>query len=826
MRHSAPSEGIAHPGDSENGLNSAEVEARRSQFGTNAILEATTAGWREVLGDSARDPMIWFLVGISVLFFALGDITEAIVLAVALVPILGMDAWLHRRTRASMEGLAGQLAVSCRVIRDGVICELPSEELVPGDLVVVGASESLPADGIIVAGSDLQVEASALTGESLPLRKAALTTISGDSIDDVSWGAAGTRLLTGELRLRVVHTGADTLYGQIVRLASAGPRDPTPMQAALRNLVSTLVVASIIMCVALAVARYHQGHGLLDALLSAVTLAVAALPEEFPVVFTAFLGVGVFRLARRKALVRRAVVVENIGRVTAICTDKTGTLTEGSLALVHLCPATGLAEQELLGIAAGASRADSSDPMDLAILSRGSAAEGARLATFPFNEQSRREVSVYDIPGKGRLAVCKGAPETVLAMSTLDETQRANWLAQAEQLAADGHKVLGCARLAISDWHGGEPDRDFTFAGLFAFEDPLRPGVKEAVTQARDAGIRVLMVTGDHPRTAVAIARELGMGDPEPRVISGDELALRLEREGVAAISGIDVVARCLPARKLDIVSALRSSGEIVAVTGDGVNDVPALQGADIGIAMGERGTRSAREVAPIVLLDDNFRTIVDAIAEGRQLFSNLQLSFAYLLMIHLPLVLTAAFIPWLGYPLLYLPIHVVWLELIIHPTALLVFQQLPAKGPLAPLDRSARPRFFNLRQWLVIGVTGGLLTVLVGAGYAYSLGPGQNVEHARTMALLSLIVASALVTAALSGLGTRSAWIAVAATLCSALVLIPLPSLAALLHLEPLHVDDWILATLGGCCVASVGLLFRPVRRRRQGPGGSYRPG
>jgi len=815
VRHSVPPERVSDIGDTTTGLSAEQAQARRIRFGANTILETTRAGWRDVLRDSARDPMIWFLIGISALFFALGDITEAIVLAVALVPILGMDAWLHRRTRASVEGLSGCLAVSCRVIRDGGLYEIPSEELVPDDLVVVAASESLPADGVIVAGSDLQIEESALTGESLPSRKTAVKPGAGDSVDDISWGAAGTRLLTGELRLRVVNTGADTLYGQIVRLASGGQWEPTPLQSALRNLVTTLVVASLVLCAALAFVRYNQGHGLLDAVISAMTLAVAALPEEFPVVFTAFLGVGVYRLARRKALVRRAVVVENIGRVTAICTDKTGTLTEGSLALVHLQPAAEFEEAELLTIAAGASRTESHDPMDQAILSRGVAPGGKCLATFPFSEQTRREVSMFELAGGHYLAVCKGAPETILAMSALDADCRADWLSQAEQLAADGHKVLGCARLEIADWHGGEPDRGFVFAGLFAFEDPLRGGVKEAVAQARDAGIRVLMVTGDHPRTAAAIARELMMSDAEPRVITGDELVQGLERLGAEAIAGIDVVARCLPSQKLDIVRALHYSGEIVAVTGDGVNDVPALQGADVGIAMGERGTRSAREVAPIVLLDDNFRTIVAAIAEGRQLFSNLQLSFAYLLMIHVPLVLTAAVIPWLGYPLLYLPVHVVWLELIIHPTALLVFQQLPARGPLGRLDKDTRLRFFSIRQWAVITITGGLLTLLVGMGYAYSLGPEQNVEHARTMAILSLIVASALVTVALSRLRTPAAWIMVAATLLSALILIPLQPLANLLHLEPLHVDDWLVATLSGCCGAAVVVLFRPLRGR-----------
>ncbi len=280
-----------------------------------------------------------------------------------------------------------------------------------------------------------------------------------------------------------------------------------------------------------------------------------------------------------------------------------------------------------------------------------------------------------------------------------------------------------------------------------AFEDRVRAGVKEAIAEAQAAVIRVIMVTGDHVTTAAAIAREIGLGAGPPRIIEGTELKAA-DRRG---LQDFDVVARAIPAQKLDLVRALRASGEIVAVTGDGVNDVSALQGADIGIAMGERGTRTAREVASIVLLDDNFRTIVRAISEGRQLFRNLKLSFAYLLMVHMPLVATAALIPFAGFPLLYLPMHVVWLELIIHPTALLVFQELPPSGELEPVQRNSKLRFFDWREWTLIGLIGTLVIVLIVVGYLRSLGANDDVEHARSMALVALVVASATMTAGLT---------------------------------------------------------------------------
>jgi Ca2+-transporting ATPase len=804
MRHVFPSDRIAGLLGAERGLTSDEVEERRRRHGANDIVTDVSAGWTDILRDTARDPMVWFLAATALLFAWLGDIVEAIVMAVALLPIAGMDAWLHRRTQATTAGLAGRLAPQADVLRGVEVRTIASRDLVPGDLAIIQEGQPFPADGVIVSGANLQVDESTLTGEAMPVRKRPYggrrLTEGEVSVESEFWGAAGTRLLTGQARVRVVFTGGETLYGQIVRSAREGQHGRTPLQTAIGALVTALVVAAVVVCVALAATRYYQGFGLVDAFLSAVTLAVAALPEEFPVVFTFYLGVGVYRLARRQALVRRSVVVENIGRVTCICCDKTGTMTEGRLRLAHALSADGFDANELRHIAAIASRPESGDPLDLAILEgEGAAAGREHLATFPFTEDRRREVAVVRDEDHSLLTAVKGAPETVLAMSPMSDGERAAWSRKTEELAATGHKVIACARRRLSDWIGGEPDRDFEFAGLLAFEDPVRDGVREAVAKAQAAGLRVIMVTGDHVATAVAVAHEIGIGGGSPNVVEGVELANHLARNGRDGVKALDVVARAIPAQKLDLVRALRASGEIVAVTGDGVNDVPALQGADIGIAMGERGTRTAREVASIVLLDDNFRTIVRAVAEGRQLFRNLKLSFAYLLMVHMPLVATAALVPFAGFPLLYLPMHVVWLELIIHPTALLVFQELPAAGGLGRVRRDAKVRFFDWREWALIGLVGGLVTVVIAVGYARSLGIDNNVEHARTMALVALVVASATTTAGLSRLRSMSAIIAVAAAIGSALALVQIRPLAEVLHLSPLHLDDWLIAGLGG---------------------------
>jgi P-type Ca2+ transporter type 2C len=542
-------------------LTAEEAASRRSAFGLNDILGDRVSGWGAVAHDTARDPMVWFLAATAMLFALLGDYAEAGVLGLALLPIAGMDAYLHRRTQASTEELAGRLATTARVLREGSLAQLAAVDLVPGDLVFVGEGDAFPADGILVVCENSQADESALTGEAMPVRKHAFEgTLAGEqtSVDNDYWGSAGTRLLTGEARLRVVFTGSETLYGEIVRSAREGQHERTPLQTAIGTLVTELVAIALVVCVALGVTRYLQGFGLLDAFLSAVTLAVAALPEEFPVAFTFFLGVGVYRLARRQALVRRAVVVENIGRVTCICSDKTGTLTKGKLTLAHVFPADGVAAAELRRIAAQASRERSGDPLDAGVLAGASLGTETRLATFPFTENRRRETAVLR-DGDAVIAAGKGAPETIFAMSRLTPAETAAWLAKTEELGAGGHKVLACARRRLDEWSGSEPTADYRFLGLLAFEDPVREGVRAAVAKAKAAGIRVIMVTGDHVATARAIAREIGLGGDSPRIIEG----AAFEPGAARGADGFDVLARAVPAQKLDLVRALRLRGRL-----------------------------------------------------------------------------------------------------------------------------------------------------------------------------------------------------------------------------------------------------------------------
>jgi Ca2+-transporting ATPase len=481
-----------------------------------------------------------------------------------------------------------------------------------------------------------------------------------------------------------------------------------------------------------------------------------------------------------------------------------------------------MTDVRLLSLAAAASRRDGGDPMDAAVFLKldrdgAVAATGETLATFPFTEARRRETAIVRDSTGGRLAVTKGAAECLLTMVRATPLEREQWSERVATLARSGHKVIACASITLRDDQqtDAEPTDAYDMAGLLAFEDPLRAGVSEAATKCRMAGIHTIMVTGDHPLTASAIAVEIGLGAGTPTVISGEELEASLARGEVAQLRHIDVIARAAPAQKLALVRALQQAGEIVAVTGDGVNDVPALQAADVGVAMGERGTRSAREVASIVLLDDNFSTIVHAISEGRQLFRNLQLSFQYVLVLHIPLVVTAALVPLVGYPLLYSPLHIIWLEMIIHPTALLVFQEMPSHDGLNGQSTHRDARFFSGLEWLAIVTVGVILAALVTAGYVRSFEAGQ-VEHGRAMALAVLTLSSAAITAVLSGMRTLASRVVIIATVVLSIVLIQIRPVSTLLSLTPLHGDDWLLAGGAATIAAAVLAGFNGIRVRR----------
>jgi Ca2+-transporting ATPase len=789
------------------GLADTDVTSQRSQFGSNEIVEVTGNIWLKIAKDTSQDAMIWFLLGVGILFFLTGETKEGIVLFIAIVPLVFMDAILHWRTQASTAGLRGQLTSHVDVIRGLAEVRIDSRELVPGDLIIVSPGLMLPADGIFQDAENIQIDESVLTGEAFPITKINLTenpfslALAGEvPVASDCLGYAGTKVLTGHGRMRILFTGKKTSYGEIVQSVTSIEHEKTALQKSITSLVQWLIFAAATFCLLLAGIRIYQGHGWLDAILSASTLALAAIPEEFPIAFAFFLGVGVYRMAKKRALVRRAVSVENIGRVTHICTDKTGTITLGRLELTHIDPVGKLTQNDLLQIALEASCSKGLDPIDLSIQK---VAQQRRLASqhperiFPFTEDRKREtVFVLDKDTK-HYAFMKGSPETVLLKSSLSESERKNWMAKIDQWASDGHKVIACAKKEISKKEveqNVEPENGFDFCGLLAFEDPPRAEVAEAMSYCRKHEIGVLMITGDHPYTSASVAKTIGLGAPWPVVISAEEEPQKFEEKWLAQnpkfLLGIDVAARCTPLQKLRIVNSLKKSGQLVAVTGDGVNDVPALKAADIGIAMGERGSRSAKEVSSIILADDNFSTIISAIMEGRQLFANLKMSFEYLILIHIPFVITAALIPLLGYPLLYYPVHIVWLELVIHPTALLAFQKRASVDQKSP---GSRGLFFSRADLVRMLFLGSGLSLALGYNFITEINESSDLNHARSKVMATLTLWSGGLALSFTGLKSRNSILIALATILSSVLLIQVPSLAESLHLSSLHFTDWI---------------------------------
>jgi Ca2+-transporting ATPase len=798
------------------GLTLSEVEAQRNTYGNNSITERRQSEAIELMIDTLKDPMIWFLLLAALLFLMIGEQREALILILAIAPLTGMDAFLHWRTARSTQKLRKHMTSAVEVLREGQRIPMPASVLVPGDIVFLKANEPIPADGVMLETQEVQIDESSLTGESLPVIKQTLLALPATVdpvIDETFWGFAGTRLLAGSATMKVVYTGSETLYGEIIHSVESSGHEQTPLQLEISHLIGKLLLASLLFCILLAVTRVWQGKGIVDALLGAATLAVAAIPEEFPVVFTFLLGLGVYRMAQRKALVRRAVSVENIGRVTCICSDKTGTMTEGRLHLAHLKPAPACTEAELMEASALASRDDSNDPMDQAILEKAPAVKNQRnrIALFPFTELRRRETVAIEEQGTVQF-YCKGSPETILSMCHLASEERRSFHELTKSLAAEGHKVIGAARLSLAatHWDGEEPVEGYAFLGLLAFEDPIRKEVPDAVRACQAAGIHVLMITGDHAETAACIAREIGLGSSEIRLINAEDSDL--SQMDAAVFMNTDVVARALPTQKLDIVTTLKKKGERIAVTGDGINDVPALKAADVGIAMGERGSRSARDVSSIVLSDDNFATIVAAIAEGRQLLLNLRRSFQYLIAVHIPLVTTAALIPLLGFPLLYLPIHIVWLELIIHPTALFAFQDNSA-SELKQRPQDGSQGILSRRDWILVLGMGGLTTLAVFSIYFWAFSATDEGARARTLALMTLILSNHISAVWLSRLRTTIARLVIGSLFLAELLLLLTPMTRDLLHLTPLQGwQDWLLIAVCSLTATLLSLVLPAI--------------
>ena len=735
------------------GLSAGEARRRLAQVGPNRWVKRDRLGRVRELLHLFLDPMAVMLVVAAAVYFLLGETRDAVVLALALIPVLGVDVLLEARSQAALAKLARAAAPIAEVVRDAHVRPVPIEDVVPGDLLILREGHVIAADGVVLWEANLAVDESSLTGESEPQSKRVWTAETREAPRDARF-FAGSPVLSGHGFGRVTTTGAGTQYGGIAALVAETAPSPSPLQQHAGVLVRRLGIAALVVAGGLFALSLGRGEPWTRALLGAVSLAMAAIPEEFPVVLTLFLSVGAWRLAARGMLVRRLASVETLGSTTVICTDKTGTLTRGRFEVTrHMLLDPTLTDHDLLTAAVLACEQHPTDAMEQAI-GVYAEARGLSLSALAARWTLVRD---YDFDAVGKhmshvwqsleadntfLVAAKGAVEGVLAHCRPDpEAHRAVLEANAE-LAGQGLRVLAVAARRMDRLGAGreEDERDLTVCGLLGFQDPLRPEVPGAVAECQRAGIRIKMITGDHALTAHAVAEAAGILHEDDLIVTGDELNALGEADHAERIRRAAIFARISPEQKFRIVDGLKGGGAVVAMTGDGVNDAPALRRADIGIAMGRRGTEVARATADLVLLDDNFASIVATVREGRHIFQNIQRAFLYLIAFHIPIVVLAVLAPLSGVPLLLLPIHLVWLELIVHPVSALVFQAEPAtasvmtrppRNPAAPL----LPRRALARS----AAAGGVLAVVSFATYWWQWRAAGEAE-ARALALIVML--------------------------------------------------------------------------------------
>lgn len=682
------------------GLSDAEAAARLKAEGPNELPRTESRTAFRILLEVLREPMLTMLLGGGVIYLLLGDAKEALVLLVFACLSILITAIQETRTERVLEALRDLTSPRALVIRDGAARRIAGREVVRGDAIILGEGDRVPADAIVRSAIDLQADESLLTGESIPVRKLAQAgSLSGEQRpggDDLPMVFSGSLIVRGSGVAEVVATGQGTEIGRIGHSLAGLDAAPPRLQTQTRRMVLTFAIAGTVVSLLVVLLYGLLRGGWLDALLAGIAIGMSMLPEEFPVVLTIFMAMGAWRISQARVLTRRAAAIETLGSATVLCTDKTGTLTQNRMSICEVWhPGEGIttigvgdevfsprvAELILHGILASA--VDPHDPMEKAFHARGQAL-GAGASTA-----DRDLVHAYGLrPGllamsqiwrdreSGSLLVAsKGAPEAIALLCRLPESERMAVTTAANEMAARGLRVLGVARgrLAGSSWPDSQNDLSLDFLGLVGLQDPLRPEVSEAIAECQRAGIQVKMITGDYPVTASAIAGQAGLR--EQPVVTGSMLQDLDEASLVARLREADVFARIMPDQKLRIVEAFRSSGEVVAMTGDGVNDAPSLKAADIGIAMGGRGTDVAREASDIVLLDDDFNSVVKAVRLGRRIYDNLKKAVGFIFAVHIPIAGLAILPLLFGLPIILSPIHIAFLEMVIDPVCTLVFE-------------------------------------------------------------------------------------------------------------------------------------------------------
>jgi P-type Ca2+ transporter type 2C len=823
--------------DTLTGLSEAEVELRLQQHGFNELPSSKSRSVFATAWEVVREPMFLLLLACGTIYLVLGDVQEALMLLGFVFVVLGITLYQERKTERALEALRDLSSPRALVIRGGERKRIAGRDVVPDDLIVLAEGDRVPADSVVVSSNNLSTDESLLTGESVPVRKVAwdgVREMTRPGGEDLPFVFSGTLIVQGQGIAQVRSTGIHTEMGNIGKALQTVHVEGTRLQTEVGLLVRRVAILGLALCVFVVVIYGLTRGNWLQGILAGITLAMAMLPEEFPVVLTIFLALGAWRLSKIKVLARRVPVIETLGSATVLCVDKTGTLTANRMSIRKLAvnetvhdveqqAVQALPEEfhEIVEFGILASQRDPFDPMEKAFHDLGNArlaqtehlhADWTLERGYSLSPSLLAMSHVWKSPtGKDYVLATKGAPEAIADLCHLSADRTKAIGEQVAAMAQDGLRVLGVARGVFRQQAlpGEQHDFTFEFLGLVGLADPVRPTVPAAVEECYTAGIRVVMITGDHPTTAKSIARQAGI-KPVDEIITGPELEKLDDAELKLRVRTINVFARMVPEQKLRLVNALKANGEVVAMTGDGVNDAPALKAAHIGIAMGGRGTDVAREAASLVLLDDDFASIVHSVRMGRRIYDHLQKAMTYIVAVHVPIAGMSIVPVLLGGPIALMPVHILFLELVIDPACSVVFEAEPEDADV--MSRPPRNPTLPLFGGRLLGLgllqgASGLLIVL--AIYLSALWGWLNSSDATALSFTTLVVANlGLIFANRSWTRTiwatlrtpnAALWWVIGGTIFFLGLALYVPFLRDIFHFSKLHLNDLALCLAGG---------------------------
>lgn len=802
------------------GLSSVEVRRKQKQFGFNELSSSNKKNIIKILFELLSEPMILLLIVTVSLYFILGNKNEAMLLLFSFFGIIFIELYQNRKTEKSLEALRNLSSPISRVIRDGEMVTIPGREVVVGDIMLISEGSRVPADARLISSESLCVDESLLTGESEPVEK----TIKKHKDIRLGLVFSGTLVVKGHGMVEVTGIGQKTEIGLIGKSLKSIEIEKTLLQKEVRKAIRLVAIMAIVALVILTLVYWIGRGDFTQGLLASLTLAIAILPEEFPVVLTIFLTLGAWRLAKNNILARRANTIETLGSTTVLCVDKTGTLTENRMKILSIIDNNGNlynddfeSVKEIVKYGVLASQKNPFDPMEEAFIVTGEKVFGdidniykqkSIIKEFPLEEDSLSIVHIWGNDDNIKSIALKGAPEAVFDLCKVDKETRIKLETDVKLLASQGLRVIAIAKGKPTDF---VPDNrngfDFEFLGLVGLTDPIRKEVLPAIKMCTEAGIRVVMITGDYPETAINIAKKIGL-DYE-NIITGLEFGKLSKNERLEIVKSVTVFSRVSPSDKLKIVNALKSNGEVVVMTGDGVNDAPALKSANVGIAMGKRGTDVAREAAAIVLLDDNFASIVHGVRLGRRIYDNLRKAMSYIISVHIPIALLSLLPVLFGWPLVLIPVHIMFLEFIIDPSSTIIFENEKETADIMQRPpRKLKESIFNKKMVIGSIIRGLFVAFIVIFMFKLLLNLGWGEDKARGMTFLILIVSNILLTIGIAGKraitdimhreNMAMVTILVITTISLTLVF-SIPFLRETFHFSPLTVWEFLLGIIIG---------------------------